>query len=183
MEAQPQLDQAAPEECPDQPDPRPALAQMMRDDPAVLVDPATLAQIDPALVQLPGRFSKVLQCTESRKGGTSEIFTLMADGTVFYEREEQRFTAREPDVDAFMTSLAPMMRDFCKLEEDYRVESMFTCKPITAIRVAHGKEFNHEVSVYNHQNSFWGMFYGPGSAFHKVLKRLRDYSHEDATPC
>ena len=165
MEAQPQLDQAAPEECPDQPDPR-----------------AALAQIDPALVQLPGRFSKVLQCTESRKGGTSEIFTLMADGTVYYEREQQRFTAREPDVDAFMTSLTPMMRDFCKLEEDYRVESLFTCKPITAIRVAHG-EFNHEVSVYNHQNSFWGMFYGPGSAFHKVLKRLRDYSHEDATPC
>jgi len=112
----------------------------------------------------------LLECEKVGRGSSTVMFRLTADGTVRYQVGE----AHEPDVDAFMESLAPLLRPFCELEASYRVDSVWTCRPVTKIRVAHAS-FNHEVSVYNHQEGVMGLFYGPGRRFQNLLDCFRGY--------
>lgn len=112
----------------------------------------------------------LLECEVQGMGYNEVVFRLTADGTVRY----QHGVSQEPDVDAFMESLAPLLRRFCELEKGYKVESVWTCRPFTSIRVAHAS-FNHQVCVYNHQEGVMGLFYGPGRRFQNLLDCLRGY--------
>jgi len=121
---------------------------------------------------------EILSVKLNQRIGDHTLFVLREDGSVEFEKDNKRYTARE-EVSQFLANLETELHQFLELEFYYNVAEI-TCQPITVIEFSgrNSDEETKEVRVHGFANGDSSSWNQPcPEAFTRLYNKLRSYDN------